>query len=257
MKIQGKSALVSGGASGLGAATVRMLVAKGAKVVIVDVNDKAGQALAQELGSAVAFVKTDVTNTDHVKAAVAAAGQKHGGLHIAVTAAGIGAAEKVLGKEGMHDLGRYQRVLQVNLVGTFDIVRHAAELMSRNQPQSDADGGRGVIVTTASVAAFDGQIGQVAYSASKGGIVGMTLPLAREFARQGIRVVTIAPGIFDTPLLGALPEAARKSLGEQVPFPKRLGQPAEYAALVQHIVENNMLNGETIRLDGAIRMAPK
>jgi NAD(P)-dependent dehydrogenase (short-subunit alcohol dehydrogenase family) len=257
MKIQGKSAIVSGGASGLGAATVRMLVTQGAKVVIVDINDNAGQKLAQELGSAVVFVKTDVTNTDQVKAAVAAAGQKFGGLHIAVTAAGIGVAEKVLGKEGMHDLGRYQRVLQVNLVGTFDVVRHAAELMSRNQPPSDADGGCGVIVTTASVAAFDGQIGQVAYSASKGGIVGMTLPLAREFARQGIRVVTIAPGIFDTPLLGALPEAARKSLGEQVPFPKRLGQPAEYAALVQHIVENNMLNGETIRLDGAIRMAPK
>jgi NAD(P)-dependent dehydrogenase (short-subunit alcohol dehydrogenase family) len=162
-----------------------------------------------------------------------------------------------LGKEGIHDLGRYQRVIQVNLVGTFDVIRYAADLMSRGQPLPDGDGGHGVVVTTASVAAFDGQIGQVAYSASKGGIVGMTLPLAREFSRQGIRVVTIAPGIFDTPLLGALPEAARISLGEQVPFPKRLGQPSEYAALVRHIVENNMLNGETIRLDGAIRMAPK
>jgi NAD(P)-dependent dehydrogenase (short-subunit alcohol dehydrogenase family) len=257
MNIQGKSALVSGGASGLGAATVRMLVGQGAKVVIADVNDKAGQALAQELGSAAAFVKTDVTNTDQVKAAVAEAGAKHGGLHIVVTAAGIGVAEKVLGKEGIHDLGRYQRVIQVNLVGTFDVIRYAADLMSRGQPLPDGDGGHGVVVTTASVAAFDGQIGQVAYSASKGGIVGMTLPLAREFSRQGIRVVTIAPGIFDTPLLGALPEAARISLGEQVPFPKRLGQPSEYAALVRHIVENNMLNGETIRLDGAIRMAPK
>jgi NAD(P)-dependent dehydrogenase (short-subunit alcohol dehydrogenase family) len=257
MNIQGKSALISGGASGLGAATARMLVAQGAKVVIADVNDKAGQALAQELGSAAAFVKTDVTNTDQVKAAVAQAGAKHGGLHIVVTAAGIGVAEKVLGKEGIHDLGRYQRVIQVNLVGTFDVIRYAADLMSRGQPLPDGDGGHGVIVTTASVAAFDGQIGQVAYSASKGGIVGMTLPLAREFSRQGIRVVTIAPGIFDTPLLGALPEPARVSLGEQVPFPKRLGQPSEYAALVRHIVENNMLNGETIRLDGAIRMAPK
>lgn len=257
MNIQGKSALVTGGASGLGAATVRMLVERGAKVVIADVNDKAGQALSQELGSGTAFVKTDVTNTDQVKAAVAEAGAKHGGLHILVTAAGIGVAEKVLGKEGMHDLGRYQRVLQVNLVGTFDAIRYAADLMSRGQHLPDADGGCGVIVATASVAAFDGQIGQVAYSASKGGIVGMTLPLAREFSRQGIRVVTIAPGIFDTPLLGALPEPARKSLGEQVPFPKRLGQPKEYASLAQHIIENNMLNGETIRLDGAIRMAPK
>jgi NAD(P)-dependent dehydrogenase (short-subunit alcohol dehydrogenase family) len=257
MNIQGKSALVSGGASGLGAATTRMLVAQGAKVVIADVNEAAGQKLAQELGSAAAFVKTDVTNTDQVKAAVAQAGEKHGGLHIVVAAAGIGVAEKVLGKDGMHDLGRYQRVIQVNLVGTFDVVRQGAELMSRGPALSDADGGHGVIVTTASVAAFDGQIGQVAYSASKGGIVGMTLPLAREFSREGIRVVTIAPGIFDTPLLGALPEPARISLGQQVPFPKRLGQPSEYAALVRHIIENNMLNGETIRLDGSIRMAPK
>lgn len=257
MNIQGKSALVSGGASGLGAATVRMLAAQGAKVVIADVNEKAGQELARELGSSVAFVKTDVTNSDQVKAAVAEAGARHGGLHIVVTAAGIGVAEKVLGKEGIHDLGRYQKVIQVNLVGTFDVIRYAAELMARNQPLSDGDGGRGVAVMTASVAAFDGQIGQVAYSASKGGIVAMTLPLAREFSREGIRVNTIAPGIFDTPLLAGLPEAARTSLGQQVPFPKRLGQPKEYAALVQHMIENNMLNGETIRLDGAIRMAPK
>jgi NAD(P)-dependent dehydrogenase (short-subunit alcohol dehydrogenase family) len=255
MNIKGKSALVTGGASGLGAATARMLVANGAKVVIADVNETAGQKTAQELGSAAVFIKTDVTNTEQVNAAVAAAGLKHGGLHILVSAAGIGVAEKVLGKEGIHDLGRYLRVLQVNLVGTFDMVRHAAELMSKNQP--DEDGGRGAIVMTASVAAFDGQIGQTAYSASKGGIVGMTLPLARELAREGIRVVTIAPGIFDTPLLAGLPEPARMSLGQQVPFPKRLGQPKEYAALVQHIVENDMLNGETIRLDGAIRMAPK
>lgn len=257
MKIQGKSALVSGGASGLGAATVRMLAAQGAKVIIADLNEKTGQELARELGSAVAFVKADVTNTDQVKAAVAEAASKHDGLHIAVAAAGIGVAEKVLGKDGMHDLGRYVRVIQVNLIGTFDVIRYAVELMARNQPLSDADGGRGVVVTTASVAAFDGQIGQVAYSASKGGVVGMTLPMARDLAREGIRVVTIAPGLFDTPLLGELPEAARLALGQQVPFPKRLGQPKEYAALVQHIIENNMLNGETIRLDGAIRMAPK
>lgn len=255
MDIKGKSALVTGGASGLGGATARMLVAQGAKVVIADINETTGQKMAQELGGAATFVKTDVTNTEQVKAAVAAAGQKNGGLHILVSAAGIGVAEKVLGKEGIHDLGRYLRVIQVNLVGTFDMVRHAAELMSKNQP--DEDGGRGAIVMTASVAAFDGQIGQTAYSASKGGIVGMTLPLARELAREGIRVVTIAPGIFDTPLLAGLPEAARVSLGQQVPFPKRLGQPKEYAALVQHIIENDMLNGETIRLDGAIRMAPK
>ncbi len=257
MKIQGKSALVTGGASGLGAATVRMLAAQGAKVVIADVNEKTGQELEKQLGGAAVLVKTDVTSTDQVKAAISEAATKHGGLHIVVTAAGIGIAEKVLGKEGIHDLGRFVRTLQVNLVGTFDAIRYGAELMSHNQPLADADGGRGVIVTTASVAAFDGQIGQVAYSASKGGIVGMTLPLAREFARPGIRVVTIAPGIFDTPLLAGLPEAARASLGEQVPFPRRLGQPSEYAALVQHIIENNMLNGETIRLDGAIRMAPK
>jgi NAD(P)-dependent dehydrogenase (short-subunit alcohol dehydrogenase family) len=255
MRIQGKSALVSGGASGLGAATVRMLVAQGAKVVIADVNEKTGKELASELGSAASFVKTDVTKTDEVKAAVAEAASRHGGLHFTVTAAGIGVAEKVLGKEGIHDLGRYQRVIQVNLVGTFDVIRYAVEVMARNTP--DDEGARGVVVTTASVAAFDGQIGQVAYSASKSGIVGMTLPLARDLAREGIRVVTIAPGIFDTPLLGALPEAARQSLGQQVPFPKRLGRPAEYAALVQQIIENNMLNGETIRLDGAIRMAPK
>ena len=239
----------------MGAATVRMLAVNGAKVVIADVNENTGRKLAEELGTAVTFVKTDVTNTDQVKAAVAEAASKHGGLHITVTAAGIGVAEKILGREGIHDLGRYQRVIQVNLVGTFDVIRYSVEVIAHNTP--DEDGGRGVVVTTASVAAFDGQIGQVAYSASKGGIVAMTLPLARDLAREGIRVVTIAPGIFDTPLLGALPEAARQSLGQQVPFPKRLGRPQEYAVLVQHIIENNMLNGETIRLDGAIRMAPK
>src|SRR5262249_18891213 len=207
MNIQDKSALVTGGASGLGAATVRMLAAKGAKVTIGDVNEKAGKELAQELGVNVAFVKTDVTDAAQVATAVESVVNHQGGLHILVTTAGIGIAEKLIGKNGVHDLGRFVRTIQVNLVGTFDAIRHAANAMTANQP--DEDGGRGVIVTTASVAAYEGQIGQVAYSASKGGIVGMTLPLARELARSGIRVCTIAPGIFHTPLLAGLPEAAR------------------------------------------------
>jgi NAD(P)-dependent dehydrogenase (short-subunit alcohol dehydrogenase family) len=251
MNIQGKTALVTGGASGLGAATVRMLAAAGAKVVIGDINEQAGKALAQELGEAVSFVKLDVTNDQDIQAAV----EKAGKLHVLVTTAGIAFAEKLIGKNGMHNLEKFTRAIQVNLIGTFDAIRHAANSMTSNEP--DEDGGRGVIVTTASVAAFEGQIGQPAYSASKGGIVGMTLPLARELARYGIRVVTIAPGIFHTPLLGTLPETAMQSLAEQVPFPHRLGQPAEYASLVRHIIENNMINGETIRIDGAIRMAPK
>jgi NAD(P)-dependent dehydrogenase (short-subunit alcohol dehydrogenase family) len=255
MKVQGSSALVTGGASGLGAATVRMLAGKGAKVTIADVNENAGKELAAQLGASVTFIKTDVTDAAQVAAAVEGAVKQQGGLHFLVTTAGIGIAEKLLGKNGMHDLSRFVRTIQINLIGTFDVIRHAANAMSANQP--DEDGGRGVIVTTASVAAYEGQIGQVAYSASKGGIVGMTLPLARELARSGIRVCTIAPGIFHTPLLGALPEAAQASLAEQVPFPRRLGKPPEFAALVEHIIENNMLNGETIRLDGAIRMAPK
>ncbi len=255
MKIKGASAVVTGGASGLGAATVRMLAAQGAKVAIVDINEKTGTALASELGASVTFIKTDVTDAAQVAAAMETAVKQHGGLHFLVTTAGIGIAEKLLGKEGIHDLGKFLRTIQINLIGTFDAIRHAANAMSANQP--DEDGGRGVIITTASVAAYEGQIGQVAYSASKGGIVGMTLPLARELARSGIRVCTIAPGIFHTPLLAGLPEAAQASLAEQVPFPKRLGQPPEFAALVQHIIENNMLNGETIRIDGAIRMAPK
>jgi NAD(P)-dependent dehydrogenase (short-subunit alcohol dehydrogenase family) len=255
MKIKGSSALVTGGASGLGAATVRMLAVQGAKVAVADLNEKAGKELAQELGANVIFIKTDVTDTNQVAGAVETAVKQHAGLHILVATAGIGVAEKLLGKNGMHDLQKFVRTIQVNLIGTFDVIRHAANAMSANPP--DEDGGRGVIVTTASVAAYEGQIGQAAYSASKGGIVGMTLPLARELARSGIRVCTIAPGIFHTPLLGSLPEAALASLSEQVPFPKRLGQPPEFAALVQHIIENNMLNGETIRIDGAIRMAPK
>lgn len=255
MKIEGKSALVSGGASGLGAAAVRMLVRNGARVMIADLNQQVGEVLAQELGGSAAFIKMDVTNPADVQNAVDQTVKRHGGLHIAVATAGIGVAEKLIGKNGLHDLDRFIRVLRVNLIGTFDVLRHAAQAMTANQP--DEDGHRGVIVTTASIAAFEGQIGQVAYSASKGGVVAMTLPLARELARYGIRIVTIAPGVFHTPLLGSLPEAALQSLSQQAPFPPRLGKPEEYAALVQHIIENNMLNGETIRLDAAMRMASK
>lgn len=255
MNINGKSAFVSGGASGLGAATVRMLVRCGARVMIADVNEQAGKALAGELGGAAAFVKMDVTQEKDVQNAIDEAVARHGGLHIAVTTAGIGIADKLIGKNGIHDLEKFVRVLRVNLIGTFDVLRRAAQAMTANQP--DEDGHRGVMVTTASIAAFEGQIGQVAYSASKGGVVAMTLPLARELARYGIRVMTIAPGVFHTPLLAGLPEAAVQSLSQQAPFPPRLGKPEEYASLVQHIIENNMLNGETIRIDAAMRMAAK
>ena len=249
MDIQGKTALITGGASGLGAATARMLAAAGSRIFIADLNEQSGQALAQELGAT--FVKTDVTSEQQVQHAVEQAGK----LHILVTTAGIGVAEKLIGKNGLHDLQKFVRVIQVNLVGTFNVTRLAAAAIAQASP--DENGERGVIVNTSSAAAFEGQIGQPAYSASKGGVVSMTLPLARELARHGIRVMTIAPGIFHTPLLGTLPEAAMQSLSEQVPFPKRLGQPAEYAELVRHIIENNMLNGTTIRIDGAIRMASK
>lgn len=255
MNIAGSGALVTGGASGLGAATVRRLAGLGASVTVVDVNEATGSALTQELGERAQFIKADVTSGESMQQAIDAAARQSGGLRILVNCAGIGVAEKILNKEGPHDLNHFLKVIQVNLVGTFNSLRLAATVMSQNEP--DAEGERGVIVSTASVAAFEGQIGQIAYSASKGGIVGMTLPAARELARYGIRVLSIAPGIFDTPLLAGLPEPARISLGQQVPFPPRLGRPDEYAALVQHIIENTMLNGETIRLDGAIRMAPR
>ena len=255
MKIAEKSALVSGGASGLGAATVRMLVASGARVMIADVNEQVGKALAQDLSGKASFVKMDVTNEKEVQNAVDETLKHHGALHFAVCTAGIGVAEKLIGKNGLHDLNNFIRVIRVNLIGTFDVLRRASQAMTTNQP--DEDGHRGVLVTTASIAAFEGQIGQVAYSASKGGVVAMTLPLARELARYGIRLVTIAPGVFMTPLLGSLPEAALQSLSQQAPFPPRLGKPEEYAALVKHIIENNMLNGETIRIDAAMRMAAK
>lgn len=255
MRLDGRTIIVTGGASGLGGATVEMIVGAGGRAVIVDVNEQAGHAAAARFGDQVRFVKADVASDTDVQRAVDIAVQALGGVHGLVCAAGIAVAERVLPREGVQPLEHFTRTITVNLVGTFNAVRLAAAAMANNTP-NDA-GERGIIVTTASVAAFDGQIGQAAYAASKGGIVAMTLPLAREFARMGVRVMTIAPGTFDTPLLAGLPEAARESLAQQVPFPPRLGRPEEYAALVRHIFENEMLNGEVIRLDGAIRMAAK
>jgi NAD(P)-dependent dehydrogenase (short-subunit alcohol dehydrogenase family) len=252
MDIANKVVLVTGGASGLGAACVRLLTGAGAKAVIADLNEETGSALAGEIGDATLFVKTNVTDEESMQAAVQAALDHFGGLHILINCAGIGIAERVLGKNGPHSLASFTRVIQINLVGTFNAIRLAAAVMAENQPNQGGE--RGVIINTASVAAFDRQIGQAAYSASKGGIVGMTLPIARDLSRNGIRVMTIAPGLFDTPLLGNLPEPTRISLGQQVPFPPHLGRPDEYAALAKHIIENEMLNGEVIRLDGALRM---
>jgi NAD(P)-dependent dehydrogenase (short-subunit alcohol dehydrogenase family) len=255
MNIQGSTFLITGGSSGLGGACAQRLAQAGGRVIIADIKDDEGQALAAALGPNARFAHTDVTNEDDVRAAVALAIEAFGGLQGVVNCAGIAIAAKVLSSRGIHDLGAFSRVLGVNLIGTFNVIRLAAERMAEGEP--NAAGERGVIINTASVAAFDGQIGQAAYSASKGGVVGMTLPVARELARHGIRVMTIAPGIFDTPMMAGLPEAARQSLGQQVPFPSRLGRPEEYAALAQHIIENEMLNGEVIRLDGALRMAPR
>jgi 3-hydroxyacyl-CoA dehydrogenase/3-hydroxy-2-methylbutyryl-CoA dehydrogenase len=244
---------VAGGASGLGAATSRALAAGGAKVTIADLNAEKGEALAAEIGGE--FVTADVTDPEAVGAAVERAAATEGGLRISVCCAGIGWAERLARSRGPHELEYFANVVKVNLIGSFNVLRLAAAAMIANEP--DAGGERGVCVNTASIAAFDGQIGQVAYAASKGGIVGMTLPAARDVASKGVRVMTIAPGLFDTPLLAALPEAARESLAAGIPFPSRLGRPEEYAQLVGQIVANPMLNGETIRLDGAIRMAPK
>jgi NAD(P)-dependent dehydrogenase (short-subunit alcohol dehydrogenase family) len=255
MQISGNVALVTGGASGLGLATIRRLRDAGASVVILDLPKSNGTAVAKELGDRAAFSPGDVTSPDDVEAALDAAVTLAGGPpRIVVNCAGIGNAARTAGKDGPFPLDAFNRVIQVNLIGTFNVIRLAAFRMSQAEEQ---DGERGVVVNTASVAAFDGQIGQAAYSASKGGIVGMTLPVARDLARLKIRVVTIAPGLFQTPLLGGLSEEQIKSIGSQVPHPSRLGQPEEYAALAAHIVENPMLNGETIRLDGAIRMAPR
>jgi NAD(P)-dependent dehydrogenase (short-subunit alcohol dehydrogenase family) len=255
MQVQGNTFLVTGGGSGLGEATVRLLAGSGGNVVIADVNRERGQQVASEVGDRAVFVATDVTDEESVKHAIATAVSSFGGLQGTISCAGIGLAERTVGKEGPHSLASFVRVIQVNLIGTFNVVRLSSAAMAGQSPTSSGE--RGVLVNTASVAAFDGQIGQVAYSASKGGIVGMTLPIARDLSRHGIRVMTIAPGIFETPLLGSLPETVRQALEAQVPFPSRLGRPAEFAALAKHIIENEMLNGEVIRLDGALRMPPK
>jgi len=255
MEVNGKRALISGGASGLGEATTRRLHETGASVVISDLNAEKGEALASELGERARFVEANVIAEEQVQASVDAASEGEGGLRISVCCAGIGWAERTSSKRGAHNLEYFSNVVKVNLIGTFNVLRLAATAMSENEP--DEEGERGVHISTASIAAFDGQIGQIAYSASKAGIVGMTLPAARDLAGRGIRVNTIAPGLFDTPLLAALPEENRQALGAGIPFPSRLGDPAEFAQLAQAIIENQMLNGETIRLDGAIRMPPK
>jgi NAD(P)-dependent dehydrogenase (short-subunit alcohol dehydrogenase family) len=254
VELTGKTFLVTGGSSGLGAACVRELTGAGARAVILDIGEH-GKDLASELGAAALYAKTDVTDEAQVGAAIALAVKEFGAVHGAINCAGIATAERAVGKEGPQPLAHFTKVVTINLIGTFNVVRLAAAEMLKRAIEPGED--RGVIVCTASVAAFDGQIGQVAYSASKGGVVAMTLPLAREFAQHGIRVCSIAPGIFDTPMMAGLPEAARESLGKQTPFPPRLGQPGEYAKLARHIIENQMLNGEVIRLDGAIRMAPR
>jgi NAD(P)-dependent dehydrogenase (short-subunit alcohol dehydrogenase family) len=255
MEIRGTAALVTGGASGLGLATAERLAAAGAQVTIIDLPGSAGKDIAQQLGDAVNFAPADVTDPDAVAAALAGIAASGRSLRIVVNCAGIGTPAKVVSKRGVFPLELFRKTIEVNLIGTFNVIRLAAELMLKQDLADDEE--RGVIVNTASVAAFEGQIGQAAYSASKGGIVGMTLPIARELAEGQIRVCTIAPGLFETPLLAQLPEEAKKSLGAQVPHPKRLGMPAEYARLVESIVTNPMLNGETIRLDGSIRMAPR
>jgi NAD(P)-dependent dehydrogenase (short-subunit alcohol dehydrogenase family) len=246
---------ITGGGSGLGAATARLLVENGAHVALADVDEEAGEQMASQIGSGAEFVRTDVTDEESVQDALDSVVEIFGSLNGAVNCAGIGPAARVVGKKGVHDLGLFTKTVEINLVGTFNVIRFAAVRLAENE--LGEDGERGVIINTASVAAYDGQIGQAAYAASKGGVVALTLPVARELASSGIRVVTIAPGIFETPMLAALPEDARASLGKQVPFPPRLGRPEEYAALAKHIVENQMLNGEVIRLDGAIRMAPR
>jgi NAD(P)-dependent dehydrogenase (short-subunit alcohol dehydrogenase family) len=253
MQIKNSVFLITGGASGLGAATARMAAENGGKVVIADLQAEAGEKLAKELGGR--FSKCDVTSEADGKAAVDTALKEFGGLHVLVNCAGIGTAERTVGKDGPHSLAHFTKVIGINLIGSFNMIRLAAFAMVNAGP--NAAGERGVIINTASVAAYDGQIGQAAYSASKGGIVGMTLPVARDLSRNGIRVCTIAPGIFETPMLMGMPDEVRDSLGKMVPFPPRLGRAPEYAQLARQIIENEMLNGETIRLDGAIRMAPK
>jgi len=255
VQVSGRTFLVTGGASGLGAATARRLAAAGGNVVICDIATEQGSKLAAELGAHALFATADVTDESQVAKAVAAAREKFGALHGAVSCAGIAPGERVLGKSGPHRLDTFRRAVEINLVGTFNVLRLAAQAMERNAP--DAEGERGVIINTASIAAYDGQIGQVAYSASKAGVAGLTLPAARELARVGIRVMAIAPGIFETPMVAAFTPELQQALAAQIPFPPRLGKPDEFAALVQHIILNPMLNGEVIRLDGALRMSAK
>jgi NAD(P)-dependent dehydrogenase (short-subunit alcohol dehydrogenase family) len=256
MEMQGKGAVITGGGSGLGAATARALAARGARVGILDLGSSNGAKVAEELGGDALFLEADVTSEEQVTSAVDRAAETFGGIYVNVNCAGIGSAGRTVARDGKpFDLAWFRRTIEVNLVGTFNVLRLCAARMAQNEPEAGKE--RGVIVNTASVAAFEGQIGQCAYSASKGGVVGMTLPIARDLANIGVRVCTIAPGLFATPMLMGLPEPAREALGASVPFPSRLGDPPEYAALACHIIENGMLNGEVIRLDGAIRMAPK
>jgi NAD(P)-dependent dehydrogenase (short-subunit alcohol dehydrogenase family) len=255
MQIKNRVFIVTGGGSGLGAAVARTLVANGAQVVVADINRAAGEAIAVELGDNLRFALTDVTNEADGKAAVQLALDSFGHLHGLVNCAGVAPGEKVLSRDGPHRLESFARAVSINLIGTFNMVRLAADAIVKEMPGEDGE--RGVIVNTASIAAYDGQIGQAAYAASKGGVLALTLPIARELARYGVRVVTIAPGIFETPMMADMPQDVQDSLGKSVPFPSRLGRPPEYAALVQHICENTMLNGEVIRLDGALRMAPR
>ena len=255
MRIENSVFLVTGGSSGLGLATARELVGQGGKVLLVDINAEAGAARAEELGGNARFVKADITREEDARAAVAAAVDAFGGLHGLINCAGVAPAEKVLGRNGAHGLDSFARTISINLVGSFNMLRLAAEAMAQGKPNEGGE--RGVIINTASVAAFDGQMGQAAYSASKGGVAAMTLPVARDLARSGIRVMCIAPGIFETPMMAGMPQEVQDSLAANVPFPPRLGRPDEYAALARHIIENSMLNGEVIRLDGALRMAAK
>lgn len=255
MRIDDGVFLISGGASGLGLATARELSGQGGKVVLLDINAEAGEQAVRELGDAARFVQADITREDDVRAALEQAQAAFGGLHGLINCAGVAPAEKVLGRHGVHGLDSFRRTIEINLVGSFNLLRLAAEVMARGEP--NAEGERGVIINTASVAAFDGQMGQSAYAASKGGVAALTLPAARDLARSGIRVMCIAPGVFETPMMAGMPQEVRDSLAAGVPFPPRLGRPDEYAALVRHIIENTMLNGEVIRLDGALRMAAK
>ena len=255
MRIEDHVFLLTGAGSGLGLATARELIGQGGKVLLADINAEAGVARAAELGARARFVQTDITREEDGRRAVAAALETFGGLHGLVNCAGIAPAEKVIGRNGAHGLDSFRRTIEVNLIGSFNLLRLAAEAMAQGEPNEEGE--RGVIVNTASVAAFDGQMGQTAYAASKGGVAALTLPAARDLARSGIRVMCIAPGIFETPMMAGMPQEVRDSLAANVPFPPRLGRPEEYAALVRHIIENPMLNGEVIRLDGALRMAAK